>query len=355
MMLRLVFISSFMIQAAFLLWLVFGGRAVTLSRWAQQAVGGNFWGSLLLFFLSLWLLLLLLELPFTLFSSYFWQHRWGFSTQTMGSWWLDYVKGAGLDLVLSAAGVMILFWMIGRWPGTWWLTGAAFISIWFFIQTIFWPVVVSPLFNRFVPAKDQAVLTMVQELSEKARLPVGQVLIMDASRRTTLANAYFAGLGRTKRIVLYDTLLANYPLDEVEAVVAHEMAHWRQGHIMRGLTLGILGNFFFWGLLFVAFRTAVPLTTRYPPYAWSVILLFFLLASFASSPLQNYFSRGMEEEADRVAVMLTGDAPAAVRLQEDLATKNLSDVAPAPFIEWFSYSHPEALTRINAIRQADNP
>jgi len=300
----------------------------------------------------LWLLLKLLNLPFTLYSSYFWQHQWGFSTQSMGSWWLDYVKGSGLELILSVAGFTLLFGAINRWPGTWWLAGATFISIWFIVQTFLWPVVVSLLFNRFVPANDPAVLTMVRELSEKANLPVDQVLIMDASRRTIKANAYFTGLGRTKRIVLYDTLLVNYPPDEVEAVVAHEMAHWSRGHIVRGLTLGILGNFALWGLLFVFLRATIPQLTRYPPYTWAVILLFFLLASFAGAPLQNYFSRNMEIEADRVAVKLTGNAPAAVRLQVDLAAKNLSDVTPAAFVQWFSHSHPSALDRIEIIQQA---
>lgn len=350
--LRIVFISSFLVQGVFLLWLVFGGRAVALSRWAQQAAGSGYWGSLMLFFLSLWLMLQLLELPFKLYSSYFWQHRWGFSTEGLGSWFLDYFKGAALDLILLALGVSLLFWIMTRWPNTWWLISAAFFSIWLVIQTFLWPVVVSPLFNRFVPAKDPAVLAMVHELSQKAQLPVDQVLIMDASRRTTKANAYFAGLGQTKRIVLYDTLLEKYPLDEVKAVVAHEMAHWRQGHILRGLTLGILGNFLLWGLLFLLLRTTVPISLRYPPDTLAIIVLFFMLVSFVSSPLENYISRNMEKEADRVAVMFTGDVAAAVRLQVDLAIRNLSDVAPAPFIQWFSYSHPPALARINTIQQA---
>lgn len=349
---RFIFISSFLVQATFLLWLVFGGKAAALSRWAQNFSGGSYWGSLLLFFLALWLLLRLINLPFSLFSSFYWQHRWGFSTQTLGAWWLDYFKGAGLDLALSAVGVMLLFWAISRWPGTWWLAGAGFISLWLVIQSFLWPVVVSPLFNRFEPAKDPGVVSMVRELSRKAGLPVDKVLIMDASQRTTRANAYFAGLGGTRRIVLYDTLLENYPPDEVRAVVAHEMAHWRQGHIMKGIAWGALGNIFFWGLLFIAVRVTVPLTMRYPPYTWAVLLLFFFLLSFVSSPLQNYFSRNMEKEADRVAVMLTGDAPAAVRLQVDLTAKNLSDVSPPAFIQWFSYTHPPALTRIEIIKSA---
>ncbi|WP_286724651.1 M48 family metallopeptidase [Pelotomaculum sp. PtaB.Bin117] len=352
MILRLAYICGFLGQVSFLLWLVFSGRLTDLSRWVQRLTGDNYWGSLLLFFLIIWLSLQLLNIPFTLYSGYFWQHQWGFSTQTLGAWWVDYCKSAGLDLFLSTAGVVLLFGAINRWPGTWWLAGAAIVSLWLVIQTFFWPVVIAPLFNRFTPSNDPTVLSMVHELSEKARLPVGQVLIMDASRRTTKANAYFTGLGQTKRIVLYDTLLADYPPDQVKAVVAHEMAHWSRGHIIRGLALGVLGNIFFWGLLFVLLRTSVTQFTRYPPHVLALILLFFLLASFAGNPLQNYFSRGMEVEADHVAVSLTGDVPAALRLQVDLAARNLSDVAPPAFIHWFSYSHPSALNRIKKIKQA---
>ncbi len=353
---RLVFIGSFASQAAFLAWLLFRGQGAELSRWIQQLTGGSYWGSLFLFFLAVWLSLRLINLPFTLFGSYFWQHRWGFSTQTMSSWWLDYLKGTGLDLALSAAGVLLLFWIMSRWPGAWWVAGAAFFSLWLVIQTLIWPVVVSPLFNRFVPAKDPAVTDMVRQLSRKARLPVGQVLVMDASRRTTKANAYFAGLGPTKRIVIYDTLLNDYPPDQVEAVLAHEMAHWIRGHIFKGLALGILGSFTAWGLLFLLLRGAVPLPPGLPPpHLWVAVLLFFLLLSFAGSPVENHISRAMEKEADRVAVELTGNVPAAVRLQVNLACKNLSDVSPPAFIQWFSYSHPPVLTRIELIQQAGRP
>jgi len=118
---------------------------------------------------------------------------------------------------------------------------------------------------------------MVRDLSQKVQLPVDQVLVMDASQRTTKANAYFTGLGRTKRIVLYDTLLEKYPPGEIKAVVAHEMAHWRQGHIIKGLAMGILGNFILWGLLYFILNTTIPVYGRFPPVTWAVLLLFFLL------------------------------------------------------------------------------
>jgi len=344
--LRLVYILNFLIQGAFLFWLVFGGRAAALSSWSMRFMGGSYWGGVLLFSLILWIFLSILNLPFSYFSSYYWQHRWGFSTQSTGGWWLDYAKGSAIELFLFTAGVILLFWVMSRFPKVWWLIGAVLFSVWLVVQMLIWPVVVSPLFNKFTPAKDPGVINMVQELAYKAEIPVDQVLVMDASSRTTQANAYFTGLGRTKRIVLYDTLLEQYPPDEVRAVVAHEMAHWRQGHILKGLGWGIIAVFIIWGVLHLVLAQHISRGMPIGPPILPAVLLLILLVSFISSPLQNYISRKMEKEADRVAVMLTGDAAAAVRLQIRLAGKNLSDVSPAPFIEWFSYSHPPALSRI---------
>ncbi|HZK18394.1 MAG TPA: M48 family metallopeptidase [Clostridia bacterium] len=355
LILRLVSVGSFIVQAAFLVWLVFGGMALQLSRWAQHASGGNYWGSILLFFAVLWVSLRVINLPFSFFSSYYWQHKWGFSTQTLGGWWLDYFKGAGIGFVLAAVGVILLFWAINRWPGFWWLAGAVFVSATLVVQTFLWPVLIAPLYNKFEPVNDPAVLAMVDELSQKANLPIKEVLVMDASQRTTKANAYFAGIGGTKRIVLYDTLLNDYTPEEVEAVIAHEMAHWSKGHIAKGLTWGTLGNLVLWGLLFLVLRVSIPgllSSAPFPPHAWVLVLLFFMLVSFIGNPVTNSFSRGMEYEADSMAVELTGNPNGAISLQQSLALKNLSDLAPAPFIEWFSYSHPSAAKRIENIRNS---
>ncbi|MBC8015328.1 MAG: M48 family metallopeptidase [Sporomusaceae bacterium] len=349
--LRLSFIGSYLTQLCFLLWLVFSGRSLALSGWTCKLARASYWINLLLFFLLLWLILRLLHLPFTLFSSYYWQHHWGFATQTLGAWWLDYSKTAALDLVLSAGGILLLFWIIKRFPLRWWIYSAACLSILLAIQIFLSPLLITPLFNRFTPVQDQKVIKMVEEISDKAGIPVDQILLMDASRRTTKSNAYFAGLGRTKQIVLYDTLLYHHPQDEVKAVIAHEIAHWRQGHILQGLALYSIGIFLFCQVLFFVLKDMFPILTEnpYPVHAWAIILLFFSLVAFISSPLQGYISQSMEKEADQVAVMLTNDRPAAVRLQINIAAKNASDVSPPPVIQWFS-SHPSPLTRIELLQ-----
>lgn len=350
---RLCFIGSYLIQLSFLLWLVFSGRALTLSVWTCKLARGNYWVNLLLFFLSLWLILRLLKLPFTLFASYYWQHHWGFATQTLGAWWLDYLKNATIDLLVTTSGILLLFWGIRRFPATWWLYSATCISILLAIEICLSPILITPLFNHFTPVQDQTIVIMVKELSYKADIPVDQVLMMDASRRTTKSNAYFTGLGHTNQIILYDTLLNNHPQDEVKAVIAHEMAHWRQGHILQGLGLYIISIFLFCRLFFSLLKGMFSDSpgAPYPVHAWATILLLFSLVFFVTSPLQGYISQTMEKEADEVAVMLTNDIPTAVRMQVNLAIKNASDPSPPPVIQWFS-SHPSPLTRIELLQKA---
>ena len=345
---RLAYILSFLAQGVFLVWFVAGGKAVTLANWTDR---WNRLYSMVLFTTVLWVLLQVINLPFSFYSSFTLQHQWGYSTQGLGGWCWDYFKGAGLDYLLTGLGALVFFYLTHRWSKQWWIFGAGVFSAWLVIQTFLWPVLIAPLFNKFVPAEDQTVVTMVRDIARRSGVPVGQVLIMDASQRTTKANAYFAGLGRTKQIVLYDNLLRDYSPDEVKAVVAHEIAHWRQGHIVKGLLLGIIGSFVGWALIFLLLKDIFPRYRPWPVYAWAQVLLAFSLISFWSNPIQNYYSRQMEAEADAVSVMLTNDVGAAVQLQIDLAAKSSADVQPPSFIEWFSYSHPSTLERISNLEQ----
>ena len=346
---RIIFITSFILQATALIWLVFSRKGAEMAHWLEGKSRGHYWQSLISYFLLLWFFLRLLRLPFTLFGNYYWQQTWGFSTQSFGSWWLDYFKNATLDLFLSTFGVLMFFLILKHWPKLWWVIVATLFSVWLLLQNFLWPVIVAPMFNHFETVNDPAVINMVQDLAYKAGIQVDEVLVMDASKRTTKANAYFSGLGTTKQIVIYDNLLKNYPMDEVRAVIAHEMGHWQKGHIIQGLTLGILGSFLVWGLLAFFLCGFTPKFAPYPPQLWASLQLFLLLIMMVTNPLQSYISREMEKQADQVSLELTKDPSAGVRLQLNLATKNLSDVSPPDFIVWFEYTHPPVLSRIRAM------
>jgi STE24 endopeptidase len=347
---RVSYILSFLLQVSCLVWLFFSGRIHGISSAVLKISRGSEWVSILIIVIAIWFLLKLLSFPFNLYSQYFWQHQWGFSNQSLGVWLLDDFKTSLLDFGLTVLGGVLLFGLFKHWPRTWWAVGGSFFAVWLVFQSLLWPVLVAPLFNNFSKVENPQIVAMVKDLAKNSGLNVNQILVMDASQRTTKANAYFAGVGSTQRIVLYDTLLRDYDLGEIKAVIAHEMAHWKFGHILKGLFLGILGSFLLWRLAFWVLNALFP-TGKYSLEALPIFLLFFLLMSFISSPLQNYVSRQMEIQADILAVQLTEDVPSAVRLQRDLAARNLADVSPPSFIKWFSYTHPPALTRIETIQE----
>jgi STE24 endopeptidase len=213
------------------------------------------------------------------------------------------------------------------------------------------PVVIDPLFHTIRPLRDADVRQRVLDLAGRAGVPVDQVYEVDASRRTRKANAYFTGLGRTKRIVLYDTLLAGSGPEEVELVLAHEIGHWRRAHIWKGIGLSLLGmgialwcgaRVLEWAARRGAFHLAGPADVAGLPLFLFVLLVMHL----ASLPIQTGISRHFEREADRTSLELTGNAAAFIRSEVQLARSNLADLAPPRPVVWLLYTHPPVAERI---------
>ncbi|AFM43344.1 Zn-dependent protease with chaperone function [Desulfosporosinus acidiphilus SJ4] len=347
---RILFIVNFCLQVVLLSWLLFSSKGRSLFQSIQKFTK-NYWLVTLLSVLGIWLISTLISLPFTYFSGYYWQKIWGFSTQSSAAWWMDYWKTTGIDLCISLAGGIIFFMLVNKASRSWWLIGSLLFSIWLVAEYFFWPIIVSPIFNHFKPVPDSAIVSMVNDLAHKAGLNVGAVLEMDASRQTTFANAYFTGVGTSKRIVIYDTLLHNYSLPEIKAVIAHEMGHWRHNDVIHGLLLGMAGGFIVFGLLTILLKPWLPKNSNKPPQLWAALQLAVILLLFVTSPIQNAVSRQMEQNADYFSLQLTGNLPAEIQLQEDLARNSLADLTPPAFIVWFSYDHPPTLARIQDLVQ----
>lgn len=351
---RVIYISEFIIKAIFLTWFVFGYGAIKLSGYTNKISYGSYYINIIIYFAILWITLRLLSLPFNLYSHAV-QVYWGFSTQSMPSWWSDYIKSALLDLIISGFGVLLFFFAANRWPKTWWIPASIFLTIMLFIQNLLWPLVIAPIFNKFTPVKDPAIISMVNDISKNAGINIDKVEIMDASKRTNLANAYFYGFGKNSKIVLYDTLLLKYPKDEVKAVIAHEAGHWKENHVLKSILIGAVSLFFILYILNILLSNTllIPYGKKITPAAISIIYLFILLINFDTQPIQNYISRQMERKADLLSVQYLHDKKAVVKLQIDLAKKSLSDVEPPAFIEWFSYSHPSTMHRIESVKNFD--
>jgi STE24 endopeptidase len=273
----------------------------------------------------------------------------GLSTQDWGSWTVDLLKSTAVGVVMTALGAAILMGVIRRFPRSWFAVGAGAVVALSVVFVFFSPVLIEPLFNKFERLPDGSLRRQVLTLAQRAHVKVGEVYRVDASRRTTGANAYVNGIGKTKRVVLYDTLLRDFPPDQVESVVAHELGHVKHTDVPRGLLwLAIVAPA---GMLVVQ-----RLTERLSPEAGAgraagpVVLpaaaLSIALVSFAVNIPGNAMSRRVEAAADAYSLQLYGHPAAMIGLERRLATQNLADPDPPDWVQVLFGTHPKTVERI---------
>jgi len=268
----------------------------------------------------------------------------GLSTQDWGPWLGDVAKAAGIGAVFAAAGAAIAVALWRRLGDRWWIPASAVVVAASAVFVYASPLVIEPLFNRFDELPEGKLRTDVLELADRAGVDVGEVYRVDASRRTTGANAYVAGLGHTKRVVLYDNLIDDFTPAEVRSVVAHELAHVKHDDVPRGL--------FFLALIAPPGMLLVQrIAERLAPGARGADLvpalaLALALVSFAGQIAGSYVSRAVEARADAFALRLTDDADAFISLERRLALQNVSEPDPPALLHSLFGSHPTTLERI---------
>lgn len=297
------------------------------------------------------------SLPLSYFSGYVIEHRYGLSNQTRRSWLADHFKGLGVSLVFELPLVQGVYWIMRRFPRTWWavLSGLALPFTVLLAQLA--PVLIMPLFNKYEPLKNCALADRITSLAAQQNVHVSDVLQMDMSKQTKTANAFFTGMGRTKRIVLGDTMLNEFTDDELEVVLAHELGHQVHRDLWKGIAFGTLTTFL---MSYSLFRIARPVISRVgprfgldvdkgvtDPAALPLIGLLLGGISLVLLPIQNAFTRTrIEHPADRYALDLTGNKEAFVGAMEKLARMNLADPEPSALVKFLLYSHPPVQERI---------
>lgn len=300
------------------------------------------------------LVLTAIALPLAFVRGYVIEHAWGLSTQDLGGWLADRAKGAVIGAVTSAVAALVFFAVVRWQPRTWWVFGWAAFTGLTAVMFFLWPVVIAPLFNKFTPLEPGPLDDRVRALAEEAGVPVDEVLVADASRRTTAENAYVAGLGKTKRLVVYDTLLKANDDDRTAFVVAHELGHQAKSHVRKNLAIasaGLLAAFAFLGWLGgrASFWGWAGADGPGDPRALPLLVLLSIGLTLVSTPLESALSRRDETEADRFAIELTDDPDAAVAAFRRLALANLADLDPPPLAVAAFYSHPPIPDRIDAV------
>jgi STE24 endopeptidase len=268
----------------------------------------------------------------------------GLSTQDWGPWLGDVAKAAGIGAAFAGAGAAIAVALWRRFGRRWWIPASAATVAVAAVFTYASPLVIEPIFNDFDELPDGALRSEVLELAERAGVDVGEVYRVDASRRTTGANAYVNGLGHTKRVVLYDNLIEDFTPAEVRSVVAHELAHVKHDDVPRGILFVALITPF--GLLLVQ-----RMAERLAPGARGADLvpalaLALAVVTFAGQVAGSYVSRGVEARADAFALRLTDDPDAFVSLERRLALQNISDPDPPEALQALFGTHPTTLERL---------
>jgi len=284
------------------------------------------------------------RLPLGFWRGHVWEGRWGFSTQSALGWLGDRAKSLAVAVVLTSGAVLGLAALARRFPGRWPLVAAPAAAAFVLLVGFAAPVVLEPLFNRFAPLRDEELAAGLRALARRARVPVRDVLVADASRRTRKVNAYVSGLGATRRVVLFDTLLRQVGPRQVELVVAHELGHRRARHVAKGTLVGMLGAAAMVAVVWAL--VAHPGDLRNAP----LVLLVAAALELAALPVAAAVSRRWEREADRFSLDLTQDPEAFEAAHLDLAVSNLSDLDPPRPVYALLFTHPTAPKRIAAGR-----
>lgn len=333
-------------------------------RWVDEVARGMGGGMIvtgLVFGAILIVLFQLLQLPFELYSTFVLEERYGFNKTKPATFIGDQLKALLLTLILGGlvfSGVLWFFSRTGPWAWFYaWLALTVFQSVLLYIA----PVFIMPLFNKFIPLEEGELKDAIFAYADQQGFNLKGIFKMDGSKRSTKSNAYFTGFGRWRRVVLFDILIEKHSVDELVAVLAHEIGHYKLKHIHKhllaatlssGAMLYILSLFIGQPQLYEAFQVDFAPVGGFPPIYAGMIFFGFLYSpiNLLLSLYQNWSSRRHEYEADAYAAQTTGHAEAMVDALKKLSVDNLSNLTPHPLMVFIEYSHPPVLERIRAIR-----
>lgn len=343
------------LQLALLLLFWFGGGFNALDQIVRAWGFGPIWTGLL--YIGILLMgLALFSLPFSIYSTFVIEEKFGFNKTTPKTFILDLIKSFFLSIVLGGpllAGVLAFFQYAGdlAWLYCWIIT-TLFILIIQFIA----PTWIMPLFNKFKPLEEGELKEKILAYARSVNFPLAGVFIIDGSRRSTKANAFFTGFGKNKRIALYDTLVENHTVPELVSILAHEIGHYKKKHIIIGMVINIVhtGVMFFLLSIFLSHKGLFDAFYMQHMSIYAGLIFFGMLYSpieLILSIFLHIFSRRNEYEADRFAVTTIENPEAFIEALKKLTVHNLMNLTPHPFYAFLTYSHPPVLQRIQAIRK----
>jgi STE24 endopeptidase len=340
--------------ATFLVLLLVTGASASIRDLAASIAGNSVLLTVAVYTTVLVLLSVVLQLPFSVYEDLVVERRYGLSTQSTAKWCLDLLKGLAVALIFGIIAALIIVFLLRWTPDYWWLVAALCFSAIVIVLAQLAPILLLPLFYDFKPLDRPALADRLVALAERAGARVLGVFEWRMSDRTRKANAALAGIGRTRRILLSDTLLAEHSDDEIEVILAHELGH----HVYRDIWTGIaveagllLAGFYLADVALTTFGRSFGLAGKTDVAALPLLLLAAGAVSIALLPFFNAFSRSHERRADRYALEMTRNVEAFISAMRRLAAQNLAEERPSRLVEALFYTHPPTAARIAAAQK----
>lgn len=297
----------------------------------------------------------LLSIPFNLYATFVIEEKFGFNKTTVATFLTDLLKTTLLSLLLGSIIFSAIFWFLYK-TGTWaWLLCWIFATVFVFLVQYIVPTFIMPLFNKFTPLEDGPLKEAIFDYAASINFPLTQIFVMDGSKRSTKSNAFFTGFGRNKRIVLFDTLIKEQSIEELVAILAHEMGHYKKRHILKRLVMAVIQM----GIMFYLLSICISSQGLFDAFfmdqqsIWAGLVFFGMLYSpveFILSIFLQYSSRKDEYEADRFAADTLDNPIPLITALKKLSVHNLSNLQPHPFYVVLNYSHPPVLERIESLK-----
>ncbi len=301
------------------------------------------------FLLFIFILYFVCSFPLNFYRSYILEHKFVLSKQSLGDWFLDQLKSGVVAYIIAFLLIAMFFSLVIALPRFWWLGISVFWIFFSFVLARLAPVVIMPLFFKFKPLTDELLKNRIIGLAKKMRIDILDVFQIDFSKKSLKANAAFTGMGKTRRVILADTLKDKYSYDEIEVILAHEFAHYKLKHIFKLLIFNSLLTFF---LFYLISKTCVytlavfNLVSLAQPAAVPLCFVYFILFGLLMQPLEALLSRRFEKDADKLALEITKSPEAFISMMNKLADQNLADRSPAAIIKFFFFDHPPINERI---------
>ena len=345
-------IPGFLVIGALLLMGGFGWLDEQLRSYTEHPI----WHPLL-FFGVLFFASDILTIPLQWHQTFGIEERFGFNKMTPKTFWMDKLKGWAMTILLGGLVMGVLLLLVEALGSTFWIWFWVFISAFSLFMNVFYTTLLLPIFNKLTPLEGGELRTKIEAYSQTVQFPLDNIFVIDGSKRSSKSNAFFSGLGKRKKVVLYDTLIENHEQEELVAVLAHEVGHYKKKHIIQGLVLGVLQTGLM--LFILSWFISSPELSAAMGGSQSSIALNLLAFGILYSPismvigiLMNIFSRKNEFEADSYAATTYDSEPlqqALIQLHAD----NLSNLTPHPWYVFFHYSHPPLVQRLAALREGE--